>query len=110
MLSSFSIVPSSKTYTVLEHESFLVQTKSEADYRFFVSSEFDAIDERMEFLTRKNTSQIRIYDQYGSQEFLLPVNADKVILNKSIFKTGKYTLVFDVEEDRSLHRSFIEIY
>ena len=105
LLASFTIV---KPYSLLENSSFSVYTKSEVDFRFFKRSDFDNDKNSINFITRKATSQIRIYDQFGIQEFLLPVNSDKVFLNRSLFTAGSYTIVFDVDTDRSLFRSYLE--
>ena len=97
-------------FTIVDSPDLKIDVDSDEDYKFFLRATYDQPLEEIKFLTRKKTTQIRIYDGLGEMIYLLPVGSDRVSVGKSLFERGEYKFVFDIEGDRKMYSSKLEVY
>jgi hypothetical protein len=103
--------PVNDTEVVLVENAVLqVSIDSEYDLLFFDTAEYNDIHEELVFSTVEMTNQIRIYDELGSMVYLLPVDSQTIKMGRSLFETGQYRIVFDVEGDRRMFASRLEVF
>lgn len=69
---------------------------------FFISAEFEPVEQNLIIETKENIHSILIYNGEGGMEFMLPVMAAKVTLGRSMFDSGKYRLGFNFENFEEL--------
>ena len=69
---------------------------------FFLSAEFEPVEQNLIIETKENIHSILIYNGAGEMEFMLPVMAAKVTLGRSMFDSGKYRLGFNFENFEEL--------
>jgi len=97
-------------FTIVDNENLSIYVESEKDFKFFLKAEFDEAEEEIKFLTREYTTQIRVYNEIESMVYLLPIGSDRVRIGKSLFEKGEYKFVFDIEGDRRMFTSKVEVY
>ncbi len=95
---------------LVENAVLQVSIDSEYDLLFFDTAEYNDIHEELVFSTVEMTNQIRIYDELGSMVYLLPVDSQTIKMGRSLFETGQYRIVFDVEGDRRMFASRLEVF
>lgn len=96
--------------TIVDNDNLSIYVESEKDFKFFLKAEFDETEEEIKFLTREYTTQIRVYNEIESMVYLLPIGSDRVRIGKSLFERGEYKFVFDIEGDRRMFTSKVEVY
>ena len=96
--------------TIVDNDNLSIYVESEKDFKFFLKAEFDEAEEEIKFLTREYTTQIRVYNEIESMVYLLPIGSDRVRIGKSLFERGEYKFVFDIEGDRRMFTSKVEVY
>ena len=97
-------------FTIVDNDNLSIYVESEKDFKFFLKAEFDEAEEEIKFLTREYTTQIRVYNEIESMVYLLPIGSDRVRIGKSLFERGEYKFVFDIEGDRRMFTSKVEVY
>lgn len=75
----------------------------------FTFADFDAATENLTFTTTDNISVIQIFNADGSLEFLLPVMANNVKINKNLFEIGQYQLGFILEGQSQMHSTTVTV-
>ncbi len=115
ILAGFSYTGSPGTtekdeFTIVDSKSLSINVETDEDFRFFLKAEYDEPQEEIKFLTRESTNQIRIYNGIGDMVYLLPVGSDRVSIGKSLFETGDYKFVFDIEGDRKMYTSKLKVH
>lgn len=66
-------------------------------------ADYDSVAENVKFNSCKQISVIRIFNSEGLLEFQLPISSRQVIMNKSLFSEGSYTLGFVLEGEDKVH-------
>ena len=97
-------------FTIVDSPDLKINVDSDEDYKFFLKASYDQPHEEIKFLTQQKTTQIRIYDGQDEMVYLLPVGSDRVSVGKSLFESGNYKFVFDIEGDRKMYSSTLEVY
>ncbi len=105
----YSPITNIEEVVLVQHEEVVVSVESDEDLLFFEDATYNSIYQELFFQTNEPTVQIRIYDDFESMVYLLPVKSDRIKIGKSLFESGKYTVVFDVEGDRRRFASKLEI-
>jgi len=95
---------------LIENSVLTVFVESNDDLDFFDEAMYDENKKVLKFETEEETLQIRVYDKLESLVYQLPVRSDKIRIGKSLFDKGEYTLVFDVNGDRKMFVSRLEVY
>jgi len=95
---------------LIENSVLTVFVESSDDLDFFDEAIYDEDKKVLKFETEEETLQIRVYDKLESLVYQLPVRSDKIRIGKSLFDKGEYTLVFDVNGDRKMFVSRLEVY
>jgi hypothetical protein len=99
-----------KEVVLVENSKLQVSIESESDLLFFKKAIYDDLQEELVFSTDEETVQIRVYDDLGSMIYLLPVQSKKIKMGKSLFNSGQYRIVFDVDGDRRRFTSKLIVY
>jgi hypothetical protein len=99
-----------KEVVLVENSKLQVSIESESDLLFFKRAIYDDLQEELVFSTDEETVQIRVYDDLGSMIYLLPVQSKKIKMGKSLFNSGQYRIVFDVDGDRRRFTSKLIVY
>ncbi len=99
-----------KEVVLLENSKLQVTIESESDLPFFTEAVYNDLQEELVFSTSEETVQIRVYDDLGTMMYLLPVQSQKIKMGKSLFSTGNYRIVFDVDGDRRMFTSKLIVY
>ena len=110
---SYNTSPSEEgeKFTIIDSELLTIDVLSDEDYKFFLKAEFDEVQEEIKFLTREETTQIRIYNGIGDMVYLLPVGSDRINIGKSLFASGgEYKFIFDIEGDRKMYTSKLKVH
>lgn len=97
-------------FTIIENAALSINVDSDEDFKFFLKAEYDEPQEEIKFLTRESTTQIRIYNGLGDMVYLLPVGSDRVSIGKSLFDSGDYKFIFDIEGDRQMYTSRLKVF
>jgi len=95
--------------TIVNEDKVSIHVTSEEDFKFFLKTEFDSKQDDIRFLTRENTTQIRIYNNLGDMVYLLPVGSDRINVGRSLFEKGTYKFVFDTDGDRKMFTSNLTV-
>lgn len=95
---------------LVENSEVQVSVESEDDLIFFKEAAYNQLQQELIFKTKESTVQIRIYDELESMMYLLPVKSQRIKIGKSLFGKGSYRIVFDVEGDRRMYSSKLEVY
>jgi len=93
-----------------EENALSVLVDSDEAVKFFTEANYDDSKKALSFTTSEETVQIRVYDNLQSLVYQLPVHSEKIRIGKSLFAAGQYTLVFDVNGDRKMFISRLEVY
>ncbi len=96
--------------TVLDTKAISIKVNSEMDFNFFLKAEYSAEKEDLFFLTKVETTQIRIYDELDNMVYLLPVGSDRMNIGKSLLDPGDYVFIFDADGDREMYSSTVTVY
>jgi len=96
--------------TLIENSTLSVLVDSDEAVEFFTEANYDENKKALFFTTNEKTVQIRVYDKLQSMVYQLPVRSEKIRIGKSLFAAGEYTLVFDVNGDRKMFMSRLEVY
>lgn len=80
-----------------------------SEKKIFMSVEMTNDQNNLQFKTYKDISFVQVYSEDGRIEFLLPVEASKVRINKSLFETGKYKLGFKIKGESELHFAEVDL-
>ena len=99
-----------KEVVLVENSKLQVSIESESDLPFFLEATYNDLQEELVFSTSEETVQIRVYDELGTMMYLLPVQSKKIKMGKSLFNTGNYRIVFDVDGDRRMFTSKLVVY
>lgn len=99
-----------KEVVLVENSKLQVSIESESDLPFFKEALYDDLQEELVFSTSEETIQIRVYDDLGTMMYLLPVQSQKIKMGKSLFNSGNYRIVFDVDGDRRMFTSKLIVY
>ncbi len=95
---------------LIENAEIQVSIASEEDLAFFKKAEYDVLRQELNFSTTESTVQIRIYDELESMMYLLPVESSKIKIGKNLFDSGSYRIIFDVEGDRRMYATQLEVF
>ncbi len=99
-----------ENFTIVDTSTLKINVDSDEDFKFFLKAEYEESLEEIQFLTREQTNQIRIYSGLGDMIYLLPIGSDRVSIGKSLFESGDYKFVFDIEGDRKMYSSKLTVY
>jgi len=86
-----------------------VEVTTYGDPDFFKSAVYNVESEVIAFTTTYDISILQIFDNQGNMTFQLPVMSNNVLINKNLFKKGKYKLGFVAEGDNRIYFSSIAI-
>lgn len=75
----------------------------------FTFADYDAATDNLTFATNDNISIIQIFDADGNLEFMLPVMAQNVKINKNLFEVGQYHLGFILEGQSQMHSTTVTV-
>lgn len=76
----------------------------------FSFADFDAASENLTFRTNDNINVIQIFDAEGNLQFMLPVRANNVKINKNLFEAkGEFQLGFVMEGQSQMHTTTVTI-
>ena len=106
---AYGSVVSSVPIKLIVDEEVIVSTvdSNVSTLDIFESISYDKQEEALKFSSCEQISLIRIYNDKGQLEFALPVNSNKVILNKNLFGQGKYMLGFIIKGMEDVHLTHV---
>jgi len=81
---------------VLLNSAAVTITVDNASQELFESATISADKNNVDFIAKENISFVQIYDANGKIEFQLPVESNKIRINKNLFAKGNYKLGFKV--------------
>jgi len=82
---------------VLLNSAAVTITVDNASQELFESATISADKNNVDFIAKENISFVQIYDANGKIEFQLPVESNKIRINKNLFEKGNYKLGFKVQ-------------
>jgi len=82
---------------VLLNSAAVTITVDNASQELFESATISADKNNVDFIAKENISFVQIYDANGKIEFQLPVESNKIRINKNLFAKGNYKLGFKVQ-------------
>ena len=100
--TSFANVTPVSELSIITSPTFELSVTHASQKAFFKVSNYNEVNNALEFVTADVMNYIQIFDEEGKLKYQLPVMSNKLKISTKLFKTGAYKIGFITKENTTI--------